>query len=114
MKTINCTELSRLLTENPNLAVIDVRTPKEFAEVRVEAARNIPLDTLHPTELVERGQLPADEPVYILCRSGKRAQTAAAAFASEGLENAVVVEGGTLAWIEAGFPVVHDEGHADR
>lgn len=105
MKTVTPVQLNQLLEANPNLALIDVRTPVEFAEVHVGAARSIPLDTLNPDALVSGGQLPKDEPVYILCRSGKRAQTAADAFAREGLENTVVVEGGTLGWIEAGLPV---------
>jgi rhodanese-related sulfurtransferase len=107
MKTITCVELKQLLDEDSKIAVIDVRTLEEYAEVHVEAAGCLPLDTLEPGELVNAGQLPKSEPIYILCRSGKRARTAADRFVSEGLDNAVVVEGGTLAWIEAGLPVVH-------
>lgn len=105
MQTITPIELSQRLAAHPGLPLIDVRTPVEFAEAHVGAARNIPLDTLNPKALVASGHLPKDAPIYILCRSGKRAQTAADAFAREGLDNAVVVEGGTLAWIEAGLPV---------
>lgn len=105
MKTITPVELNKRLEEQPDLALIDVRTPVEYAEVHVGKARSIPLDTLKPGALVASGQLPKDAPIYILCRSGKRAQTAAEAFVREGLDNAVVVEGGTLAWMEAGLPV---------
>ena len=105
MKTITCTELQPLIARNPNLAVIDVRTPVEFAEVHVPEARNYPLDELRPKTIVESEGLPSNEPIYILCRSGTRATKAAERFAKDGYNQAVVVQGGTLAWIEAGFPV---------
>ena len=105
MKTISPTDLQKELAREPGTALLDVRTPIEFAEVHVAQARNIPLDGLEPTALVQSGILPQDQPVYILCRSGGRAGKAAEKFSREGLTNAVVVEGGTLAWIEAGLPV---------
>ena len=101
MATITPAALHRLLGENPAAAVIDVRTPIEFAEVRATPARNLPLDTLDPADI------PAGKPVYILCRSGQRAAKAAALLAPT--HTPIVVEGGTLAWIEAGLPVIHGE-----
>jgi rhodanese-related sulfurtransferase len=87
------------------LSLIDVRTPVEYAEVHVPLAKNVPLDQFDPKSLLASGQLPKDQPVYLLCRSGGRASKAAEKFTKEGLDNAVVVEGGTLAWIDAGMPV---------
>jgi rhodanese-related sulfurtransferase len=101
MKTISPVELQNLLTTQPSLPVIDVRTPVEFAEVHVPQARNVPLDELKPGSLL----LQKDQPVYLLCRSGQRATKAADKFAKEGFLQPVVVEGGTLAWIEANLPV---------
>jgi len=102
MKTISPVELQNLLTTQPSLPVIDVRTPVEFAEVHVPQARNVPLDELKPGSL----QIQKDQPVYLLCRSGQRATKAADKFAKEGFSQPVVVEGGTLAWIEANLPVM--------
>ncbi len=90
MKTITPTELLKLLATQPDLSLIDVRTPVEFAEVHVPQARNEPLDEFKPR----------NEPVYLLCRSGNRAAKAAAK-----CPQGIVVEGGTLAWIAAGLPV---------
>ena len=101
MKTISPTELEKLLTAQPTSLVVDVRTPMEFAEVHVPQAQNIPLDELKPSSL----QLPKDQPLYLLCRTGQRAAKAAEKFASEGFSQAIVIEGGTLAWIEAKLPV---------
>ena len=101
MKTISPTELQKLLTAQPSSSVIDVRTPMEFAEVHVPQARNLPLDELDPGSL----QLPKDEPICLLCRGGQRATKAAEKFANEGFSQVIVIEGGTLAWIEAKLPV---------
>ena len=90
MKTITPTELLKLLATQPDLSLIDVRTPVEFAEVHVPQARNVPLDEFTPHT----------GPVYLLCRSGNRAAKVA-----EKCPQGIVVEGGTLAWIEAGLPV---------
>ena len=101
MKTISPVELQNILATQPASTIIDVRTPVEFAEVHVPQARSVPLDELKPGSL----QLPKDQRVYLLCRSGQRATKAADKFAKEGFSQPVVVEGGTLAWIEANLPV---------
>jgi rhodanese-related sulfurtransferase len=101
MKTVTPAELQKLLVAQPELPVIDVRTPVEFAEIHVPQARNVPLNELKPDSL----QLRKDQPVYFLCRSGQRAAKAAEKFAKEGFSRPAVVEGGTLAWVEAGLPV---------
>jgi len=101
MKTITPIQLQTILAAQPSSSVIDVRTPVEFAEVHVPQARSVPLDELKPSSL----QLQKDQPVYLLCRSGQRATKAAEKFAKEGFSQPIVVEGGTLAWIEANLPV---------
>lgn len=105
MPTITAKALHDFLVQGAKLAIIDVRTPIEYAEVHVAQARSLPLDTLNPRALVESGQLPNNKPIYILCRSGQRATKASEQFIKEGFSNTTVVEGGTLAWIEAGLPV---------
>lgn len=101
MKNITPVELQQILTAQPSVSVIDVRTPLEFAEVHVPQARSVPLDELKPGSL----QLQKDKPVYLLCLSGQRAAKAAEKFAKEGFAQPIVVEGGTLAWIDANLPV---------
>jgi rhodanese-related sulfurtransferase len=101
MKTISPIELQKILAAQPDAALLDVRTPVEFAEVYVPQARSIPLDELKPSSL----QLQKSEPVYLLCRSGQRATKAAEKFSREGFSQPIVIEGGTLAWVDAGLPV---------
>ena len=49
--------------------------------------------------------MPQGEQVYLICRTGSRAAKAAEAFANEGLDQSIIVQGGTEAWINAGLPV---------
>jgi rhodanese-related sulfurtransferase len=84
---------------------LDVRTPMEFAEVHVAGAVNLPLDHFDAREVVESHKARPSEPIYLLCRSGQRATKAAEMLMTAGCEQAVVVEGGTQACIEAGVPV---------
>jgi rhodanese-related sulfurtransferase len=105
MKTVTPAEFHQILARQPGAAVLDVRTPVEFAEVHIPAARNEPLDQFDPRALLEWGAIWADQPVYLICRSGARAAKAAEKLAKEKIDQGVVVEGGILAWIDAGFPV---------
>jgi rhodanese-related sulfurtransferase len=97
--------MDKLLTTEPDLVMIDVRTPAEFSEVRATRAKNVPLDTVRPKVLFESGNLRKDRPVYLICRTGARAAKAAEKFAAQGFDQAVVVEGGTEAWGAAGLPL---------
>jgi rhodanese-related sulfurtransferase len=101
VKTISPLNLNKLFAAQPGLALVDVRTPVEFAEVHVPQARNVPLDQL------QSGAVPVakSQPVYLLCRSGQRATKAAEQLAKQGFADPIVVEGGTLAWIAANLPV---------
>lgn len=84
--------------------LIDVRTPVEFREVHVTFARNVPLDQLNPAALASTRH-DASQPLYVICRSGNRANQACEKFVAAGFTNIVNVTGGTLAWDQAGLPV---------
>jgi rhodanese-related sulfurtransferase len=85
--------------------VLDVRQPDEYESGHVPGARLIPL-----AEVPDRlGELPADEELLVICRSGVRSLTAAEFLVQQGIP-AVNVAGGTLAWIESGREVVVGTG----
>jgi len=106
MKSITAKELKSILESNPQADLIDVRTPAEFAGVHVPGARLLPLDSLDcAAVLAEHSKTRNGSPIYILCHSGARAKKAAERFAAVGFDDSAVIEGGTQAWAEAGFPV---------
>lgn len=109
MKTISVQTLKTLLAKGNLIDLIDVRTPAEFASVHVPEATLSQLDGLDCGAILASRKAEAHEPIYILCHSGVRAGKAASKFASFGFRECVVVEGGTQAWVDAGFEVVRGE-----
>ena len=106
IKTISPRELHALKLDGQAVDLIDVRTPLEFREVHAEYACNVPLDALEPAKVMMTRKAHADQPLYVICRAGGRGQQACEKFVTAGFPNVVNVEGGTLAWVEAGLPVV--------
>lgn len=86
--------------------LVDVRTPLEFSEVRAESARNVPLDALDPHAVMQARNGSAEQPLYVICKSGSRGAKALQKFVDAGYANVINVEGGTEAWVNAGLPVV--------
>lgn len=98
MRSISVTGLRPLLAHG--VCLIDVREPVEFAAGHVPGARLIPLSTV-PAALAE---FPSDEPVYVICEVGARSAHAASFLSQRGID-ARNVDGGTQAWVAAGYPV---------
>ena len=68
--TIKADELQKLLIENEQ--IIDVRTTEEFDNYHLPNAIHIPLNELEGNV----GKINFSIPVYLLCQSGKRSETA--------------------------------------
>lgn len=105
MKTITPTQLNARLQAGEKLHLLDVRTPAEHAEVHVPGVHLAPLDRLDPAQLADVNGFAKDQPVFVLCRSGSRAKQAAEKLEKSGFAQCEVVEGGTMAWAQAGLPV---------
>lgn len=106
VRTITPKSLQELRQAGRPVELIDVRTPVEHREVHVDLARNVPLDKLDPAAVMAARKGSADEPLYLICRSGNRGKQACEKFIAAGFTNVVNVEGGTQAWDQAGLPVV--------
>jgi rhodanese-related sulfurtransferase len=104
--SISPAQLAELGKKAQKIELIDVRTPAEFREVHVEIARNVPLDRLDAAALMQARHGSADEPLFVICRSGGRGRQACETFFKAGFPNVINVEGGTMACVEAGLPVV--------
>jgi rhodanese-related sulfurtransferase len=89
-------------------AVLDVRTPREYAEEHLEGAINVDLHAPDFARQVERlagkGRLKADQPVYLYCRSGARSGHATRLLRGQGFPEACNI-GGLRALKAAGAKV---------
>lgn len=98
-------------SNNRYCCIIDVRTPEEYATGHVPGAQLMPLDRL--TTFI--GELPRQTDIHLICRSGMRSLQAASVLASAGFTRLINIEGGTMEWIRAGYPVETDAvGASDR
>ena len=87
--------------------LLDVRENEEWAAGYAPGARHIPLGELG----ARTAEIPQDQPVYVICRSGGRSARAAQALAAAGWE-AINVAGGMQDWAAAGRPMATDSGAA--
>jgi rhodanese-related sulfurtransferase len=79
--------------------IIDVREVDEYAQERIDGALLNPLSRFDPN------QVPDADRIVLQCRSGKRSMDAAARLAALGRTELYNLQGGIIAWREAGLPV---------
>ncbi|AKK03996.1 rhodanese-like domain-containing protein [Corynebacterium epidermidicanis] len=93
MKSIAVTEVPK------DAQLVDVREVAEWDEIHAKGSVNYPMSefTLHT------GKLDRSRPVYVICKSGGRSAQVAEYLNEAGIE-AINVEGGTTAWVDAGLP----------
>ncbi len=85
--------------------VVDVRWPNEWEAGHIEGSLHIPQDELEDrAREVGRGR-----PVVTVCRSGGRSAAAAEELRAEGFD-AESLDGGLLAWVDAGLALTNTEG----
>lgn len=96
MQYITVTELKAIRENNENFALLDVREDYEI-DICSIGGLHIPM-----AEITDRSnELSKDKAVYVLCRSGKRAESVANLLINDlDFKDVYIVEGGILAWIE--------------
>ena len=85
--------------------LLDVREDDEWAAGHAPGARHVPLGELS----ARAAEVPQDQAIYVICRSGVRSGRAAQALAAAGWE-AINVAGGMQDWAAAGRPMTTDSG----
>jgi rhodanese-related sulfurtransferase len=100
---VDAEELRRIRSADPEVRIIDVRTPGEYETAHISGSYNVPLDQLgeHASELAA-----LDHPVVLVCQSGARATKAMDQLAAAGKGNMRLLTGGIGAWQAAGCDVV--------
>jgi len=101
--TVDVQTAYEALSSDEDAQLLDVREPEEWAETGVpEGAVLIPLGEVESRAAAE---LAPDKPVYVICRSGNRSQTASEILVGLGCTQVYNVDGGVTAWLDAGLPV---------
>jgi len=99
--TISVVQLEHMLKEREegtrDFLLVDVREPNEYEINKIPGSVLIPKgEFLNGNAL---GQLPADKPVVLHCKSGVRSAEALAVVKGAGYGDAVHVGGGVVAWV---------------
>jgi hydroxyacylglutathione hydrolase len=94
-------ELHSEMAANPDLCLVDVRRPSEWAQGHIEGAALRPLDQLgKELETLDPARLTA-----VHCKSGYRSAIACSILEARGFRTLMNVQGGFDAWSAAGLPV---------
>ena len=104
---ITVAELHRRIQEEPDLQVVDVRRPAEYADGHAPGARLAPLSELQANPL---DWLDPSRPVAVICAGGYRSSAATSLLESRGFRQLFNVAGGTSRYVEAGYPVEKEAG----
>jgi glyoxylase-like metal-dependent hydrolase (beta-lactamase superfamily II)/rhodanese-related sulfurtransferase len=102
---VSITELHALMQKGDAPLIVDVRLPAEWMALRIGAVLNLPLT--HLAELSSK--LDPEQPVVVVCNSAYRSSMATGILERKGIKKSRNLEGGSQAWIEAGFPVLEGE-----
>ena len=93
---ISMDEAVKMIKDEKNYIILDVRRPDEYAEGHIPGAINVPneeIGTAEIAELPDKSQL-----ILVYCRSGRRSKEASEKLVKLGYTN-IVEFGGILDWI---------------
>lgn len=85
--------------------LLDVREDQEWEAGHIDRAVHVPMGQLNG----RIDELPRDDPIVCVCRSGARSQAVTDALNRAGF-TASNLDGGMHAWEDADLPIVTDEG----
>ncbi len=101
-QNISAAQARDLLSAEPGIFLLDVRTPEEYRQIRLEGARLVPIDQL----LKRIGELPKDRSILVYCAVGSRSSQVANYLARLGYPAVYNLYGGIYAWQLRGYPVI--------
>jgi rhodanese-related sulfurtransferase len=81
--------------------VLDVRTQEEWDDYHIPGTTLIPLDQLEN----RLNEVPRDQDVVVICRSGNRSQVGRDILLDAGFTNVTSVDGGVSTWRDSGYPI---------
>lgn len=107
LATVSADEAASIIEADPDgLVVLDVRTPEEYADGHLDDAV---LVDFYDSDFAEQlADLDPEVPYVLYCRSGNRSGQTLQIMDDLGFTSVDNVDGGIIAWSEAGLPIVVD------
>ena len=94
MTGLTSSEVKQRLDAKADFVLLDVRSPAEYKQERLEGSTLIPLGTLRS----RLNELPRDKEIVAFCKVSLRGYEAARILQGAGFHNVSVMEGGLAAW----------------
>ena len=109
--TLSAREFKSMLDQrrsHPDLVILDIRTPGEFAAGHIAGAINV---DYYGRDFVDRLKtLDRNKEYLIYCRSGNRTGKSLPIFADLGFDRIWHLDRGLIGWVKAQFPLVQPSG----
>ena len=97
-QNINAQDAKEIFSSSKEVIFLDVRTPEEIAEGKIEGAMEIDYRDENFSDQIAK--LEKDETYIVYCRSGRRSAEASEIMTNLGFSDVTNLEGGILAWNE--------------
>jgi molybdopterin/thiamine biosynthesis adenylyltransferase/rhodanese-related sulfurtransferase len=109
LREIDAARARKLLAEEDDAVLVDIREPSEWETGWIEGALKVPM-----SQLSDQLEEYRDGPLVIYCAHGNRSLRVADALAEAGYSDPVSLAGGIVAWERAGLPVETPAGLDDE
>lgn len=103
IRHVNVSQSHDLISADPSIIIVDVRSGMEFQRGHIDGAINI--NYLLPRFRNHLSGLDPDKTYLVHCKSGHRSGRAAPIMKAEGFSNVIHMDGGFDAWKKAGLPI---------
>ena len=109
VKTISTEELKKQVDENPDLVLVDVRTPAEIQKMggAIKATQNVNIIRGWLEFKITSIAQSKDTPIVVYCGGGLRSPLAADTLTKMGYTDVKDYADGLLGWRKAGHPVAN-------
>ena len=106
-ESIEAVNFAEKIKTTPQAAIIDVRSPEEFAGQHIDNAINIDWNGDNFDGKI--GKYDKSKPIFVYCMSGGRSKKAAEKLAELGYTKIYELQGGIMKWNAAGLSVPSDK-----
>ena len=108
--SVDVKQAAEMQGDDGGALIIDVREPNEYAQIRARGDVLLQLGRLNN----RTKDLPRDREILLMCRTGARSANATQFLAANGFENVTNVNGGIMAWYQAGLPTTSGAAEPDE
>jgi rhodanese-related sulfurtransferase len=104
-RQISAQDLRDMRDRGTDMVLINTLSQEKFAEGHIPGSENVPNDTPHFVEEVERLAGNKGRHIVVYCGGGKESALAAYALEEAGFTNVEHFQGGMTEWNHLGYPV---------